>query len=191
MRNNFVPTLVLLCACVGVPHTATAIKGDSEQPIQISADRAWFDNKAGVTVYSGNVRVTQGSIVITADQMTLYKKDERLERAVMRGAPATFEQMPDEGPGPTRGQALHIEYRAETNEIELRGEARVSQGGDEIAGKIIRYNTEHERVAATSDPEGGQRVEVIITPRQRESGEDGGSQETPAAPEHPEVEPRP
>ena len=59
--------LILIAASLGAPWAVMAMTGDREQPIHIEADSVDIDDKKGVSIYRGNVRMTQGSIVLTAD----------------------------------------------------------------------------------------------------------------------------
>ena len=60
-------TLSFVCAAA----SALAEQGDRDKPIQIEADRASLDQLKGVTVYEGNVVVTQGTILLRAAQVTV------------------------------------------------------------------------------------------------------------------------
>ena len=85
-------TLSFVCAAA----SALAEQGDRDKPIQIEADRASLDQLKGVTVYEGNVVVTQGTILLRAAQVTVTQdKNGGGDVAVARGNPATFRQKRD------------------------------------------------------------------------------------------------
>jgi lipopolysaccharide export system protein LptA len=157
--------LLAAAACLAAAHGATALESDRGQPVQIQADHAEIDRRAGRTVYSGNVRIAQGSIVIQADEVVLLMKDGEFESAVIKGEPATFEQRPEGADSPTRGSARTMTYLAGESVVELKDGARVQQGGDEVAGELIRYDVKEQRVLAAGGDENGGRVQMTITPR--------------------------
>ena len=72
-------TVLLTVPGLTFSHWATALDSDRDQPIQIVADVAVRDELAGETRYEGNVVLTQGSLVITADT-ALYPPQHRRGR---------------------------------------------------------------------------------------------------------------
>ena len=48
-----------------------ALSTDREQPIQIEADAAELDDASGITVYTGNVLVTQGTMRLWGNRLTI------------------------------------------------------------------------------------------------------------------------
>ena len=63
-------------------NTTWALDSDKEQPIQIVADVAVRDEVAGETRYEGNVVLTQGSLQITADKLSIQHSDSGADRIV-------------------------------------------------------------------------------------------------------------
>ena len=63
---------VLLALLWLAPIAGNALPGDRDQPIHITADKALRDEVEGVTVYSGNVELVQGSMELEADKLTIY-----------------------------------------------------------------------------------------------------------------------
>jgi len=66
------PILLSLGAALG-SVSAWALPNDSQQPIHISADDAQLDDKQGVATYTGGVIITQGSMKITGNTVTLTR----------------------------------------------------------------------------------------------------------------------
>ena len=66
-RNARVPdrrALALLLAALAAP--ALALEADRQQPMQINSDRFESGMDTNTTVLTGNVRITQGSLVVYA-----------------------------------------------------------------------------------------------------------------------------
>lgn len=153
--------------------------GDKEQPIHIEADRVDIDDKKGISVYQGKVRVTQGSMVMTADTVTTYAvgnkqaKERELEKLIAVGAPAHYRQLLDTKDPVTskneemRAQGQRIEYFAREERLVLQGAGHLWKGGDEFSGNVIEYNTAQETVKAAMDPAGQERVHAVIQPRRK------------------------
>ena len=139
--------LPLLLASQG----AGALSTDKDQDIEIYADSAVLDELNNTSIYTGNVIVTQGSIRITGDRMTIYNDDdEELEVLIMEGRPATHKQLPDNSEVYDQSRALTMEYHEKKNLIYLIKEAWSKQGDGEISGACIEYDTEKNRARAWS-----------------------------------------
>ena len=158
--------------------TASALTTDSEQPIQVEADFVELDEGTGITVYKGNVIVTQGSIRMTGDQLTVnFTDDQELKDAYLEGRPAYFKQRPDNKDYDTEGEARQIEYHARESLLYLIEAAKLTQGPKLFSGHRITYDTERSILTArkarsTEIPGGGPtpptgRVKLIIPPKKK------------------------
>ncbi|ADJ27267.1 lipopolysaccharide transport periplasmic protein LptA [Nitrosococcus watsonii] len=146
-------------------ETALALSSDSEQPIHIEADRGELDDREQVAVYSGNVHLTQGTLRIDSDTLTIYYTlDKKLEKAVAEGQPAWYRQRPDNSKEDIRAKALRMEYHADTTTIHLLQKAHIWQGTNEFTGDRIVYNTERDIVRGEGSETGVGRIHVTIHP---------------------------
>ena len=145
---------------------ASALPEDRDQPIHITADQALRDEKKGVTVYSGNVHMTQGSLHITASKITIFHTAEELDRIIAEGAPATLQQQPDPNKGPVHARAQVITYYRTEERVHLQREAHIEQDGAIVTGNSIDYLVAEQLVKADSDQkQSGTRVQVVIPPQ--------------------------
>ncbi|VEW10467.1 Lipopolysaccharide export system protein lptA precursor [Moraxella caviae] len=143
--------------------TANALPSDSKQPIRLLADKATYVERTGVTTYSGNVTVEQGTLKIAADNITLNLDNNRsIKNAVATGRPATMQQVVTKEKGLAKGQANRIDYDTTTGIITLTGNAKLTQAGASFSGNVIRYSLSKGDVEANAG--GGQRVELIFPP---------------------------
>jgi lipopolysaccharide export system protein LptA len=166
------PELALALGLVVGPGPTAALTSDRTQPVTIEADQAELDDLKRVTTYQGRVIVTQGSLRITGDRMVLYYDENReVTRAESFGKPATYEQLPDGEKEPVKARASRMEYLVKEGVIELYGDAQVIQAGDSLTGSRITYDTVNDRVKATRAGDQGDRVRVILTPKNQ--GEKG------------------
>ena len=72
-----------------VPPLAIALPEDRNQPIQLEASRGQIDQKTGVSVYEGNVVISQGSMRLNADVATIHIKDGGFQRMEATGNRST------------------------------------------------------------------------------------------------------
>lgn len=170
--------LLALTLWLGIAPGASALSSDRDQPINIRADRVRIDEHKGISEYSGHVELTQGSIVLTADQLTVYQSQGKLQRIEAHGTPARFKQLPDNSRKAIEAYAEQMEYRAGSERLLLTGQARVTQGGNVFSGHTISYDTRRSTVTARKDDSesGGGRVHAIIQPAGSANGPANGTE---------------
>jgi lipopolysaccharide export system protein LptA len=163
--------MAVLCGCaLTAPRPALALATDSAQDIEIVANTSEIDDRRNVTIFTGQVIVTQGSIRITGDKMTLYYNEQNdIDTLVMEGNPAIYSQLPDASSVRDEARARRMEYQKLKNLIILIEQAQVRQASGSLSGQRIEYDTALSRVRATSEPAGkqtetkpGERVKIII-----------------------------
>lgn len=155
--------LVILTILIAVPMFAHALPSDAQQPIRLLADKATYVERTGVTTYSGNVSIEQGTLKIAADNITVnLSTDRKINNAIATGHPATVQQVVTQEKGLAKGQANKIDYNAVTGIITLTGNAKLTQAGASFSGNTIRYSLKLGDVEANAS--GGKRVELIFPP---------------------------
>ena len=172
--------LLLLSAILLVNVQVGALTTDKDQPIEIEADTAELDDLKGVTIYRGNVIVTQGSIRMTGETMTVYYNEQKdLDTVIMEGHPATYRQLPDNSEVYDEAEALRMEYYETKNLIVLIDQAVVKQEGLRFSGSRIDYDTLRSQIKAKGDTkaggettEGSGRVKITIKPKNKENKEE-------------------
>lgn len=165
LRRN--RTVAVACAaCIGLaPVAAYALTSDRDEPITIEADRVDIDEKTGLSTYTGNVRLAQGSTRIAAETITVLRQGKRLDMVTALGAPARYAQRPDNATEDVEAQASRIEFAAPEGVLVLSGEAELHQGGSRFNGSRIEYDTQRDLVRAAGSNDGaGGRIRVIIQP---------------------------
>jgi lipopolysaccharide export system protein LptA len=151
------------------PGALLALSADKDQPIQVEADTVEIDDRRGMSVYRGNVRLTQGSILLRADTLTVHHPQRKLEKAIAEGGPAHYQQDLDDNQGQVKAQAQRMEYSAGEQVIVLSGRAQLWQNGNQFNGNHIRYDMQTDVVRAQRDEAGKERVQVTIQ-RANEAG---------------------
>jgi len=159
---------------LSLPSLAQALPDDAQQPIQITADNARFDEKSGEALYRGNVQIVQGTLRVNGDTLTL-KVDAQgnLQTARTLGKQAHYEQKTDPAKGLVKADANEIIFDNNTGVITLLGNAVLRQDSANFSGPRIVYSTLRKQIEATGDST--QRVQLTFPPSARNGGK------TPAA----------
>lgn len=138
---------------------------DADQPIHIQADRAEMDQNSGTVVYRGSVEAVQGSMRVTADEMTVEIRDRKVVRITATGQPARYQQQLDAEQGQVRADARTIIYHTQDERVDLQGDAFLEQGGNELAGELIHYDIVAGKVNAEAGED--EPVQVTLQPASR------------------------
>jgi len=169
---------------------------DKDQPIQVEADKAQLDDKNNVSIYTGNVVLTQGSIRMTGNKMTVYNtENHELDTLIMEGSPATYRQLPDDSKVYDEAEAKTIKYFELKNQVLLIDNAVVRQEDFFMRGDRIEYDTKLNRAKAESKPATAsgpeakkkERVKVILKKKKKESSDapaESSGQASPPATQH-------
>ena len=146
-----------------------------QQTIDIKAKYLILDEKKSISKYKGNVLFTKGLLVIKADTVTLYSKNEELIKAIVKGSPADVQHQPD-NEEKVHAQAKHMEFFVKEDRLVLKKNAFVDQGNRHFSGEYIEYDTRQRIITAagnqnkqfnaenTKSTPPKERVHVIIGP---------------------------
>jgi len=176
-----------------------AERADRDKPTNIEADRLQYDDTTQTTVFTGNVLLTKGTIVIRGDRLVLRQFAEGQQTAVATGRRASFRQKRDGMEQIINGLANDIEYDSRSETLKLTGDGLIKRLEcdvviDEITGGVIIYNAQSEQftVDGKAPGETSGRVRIIIQPRPDGSAAAGsgpgarsGSTPTPCPPGQP------
>ena len=166
-----VKSLALAALLLGPCFQAIALPEDSSQPIRIQANTANLDDRRNIAVYTGDVIVTQGTMRLTGNEVTLTTDAEgEVRKIVSVGNLATFKQTPNPGKGPVNARGRTIEYYAAEERVVLINNAHLDQDGNTFEGEYVTYNVAEEVVDAGRPGENAEqpdRIEMVIQPRNR------------------------
>lgn len=157
-------TRLALAAALLLPCLAWGLSSDRNQPIQIEADRATLDEKAGTSVYEGNVFMKQGTLTLRGQRMTVQVRDSQVIRITIDGKPASFSQRPDGADSDQHAEADHIEYHTAEQRLVLQGNALIRQSDKEqFSSNRIVFRLRDNTVSA-GDASSGSRVRITLQP---------------------------
>jgi lipopolysaccharide export system protein LptA len=160
-----------LALALGISDPAWPLEDDSRQPIFIEADGATYDDNTGVSVYTGSVEVTQGSMLLNSDKLVVYTKARKPYKFVATGDPVTFKQTPKPGDEDVHGRSMTAEYYTETETLVMIEKAVVWQGEDTYASERIEYDRKNAIVKAGQASSNGKRVHITLHPKEAKEKE--------------------
>lgn len=160
----------LFALWLGFPGGAFAEQADRDKPVHLEADAVTLDDIKKLSVYEGNVILSQGTILLRADRVQVTQNADGLDLVTASGRPVAFRQKLDGREEFIEGFSDRVEYHGGTGQLELIGQARLRRGADELRGARISYNanTEFYKVAGepgVQTPSG--RVRAVIRPKPR------------------------
>jgi lipopolysaccharide export system protein LptA len=181
MRRLRIPLLAIAAALI-LP-AAQAERADREKEVVLLADKGLADDNRKVSTFEGNVVITQGTMRVTANKVTLSEKGT-FKCYVAQGAPVTFRQKRDNVDEWVEGFAERAEFDDQTDVLKLFNRARVKSGQNEITGDFISYDMRREVAEVTGGQSGkplpstpDQRVKVIILPPKKTPAKDEPTRE--------------
>ncbi|MBR9814660.1 lipopolysaccharide transport periplasmic protein LptA [bacterium] len=130
-------------------------------PLSIDADKAELDEQRGVSIYSGDVRLTQGNLTLTGQQLTIRRVDDDDNiRATMRGEPAVLTQGATPGQAAVTATAGNMTYETANRRLLLESGAELRRGEDVLTAERIEYSVDAQRMQASGT--GNERVRITI-----------------------------
>lgn len=169
----------LLTITLSSPY-ALALESDFDQPIHVSSVKQHAKLKTNTLTFTDEVLLTQGSIKITADKLTVIRGAEpNHEIMVAEGNVATFHQIQDDGK-PLDAEAKTITYDVSQGKITLTKNAQVKQLDSKISGTKIIYHIATEELNVTTDQTKKERVKTVFLPAQFEKNKDKKETHSPS-----------
>lgn len=114
--------------------------------------------------FSGNVRIDVEGGRIECEAADLEFRDHILTLATIEGSPATFEMRRPDSEEVTYAEAEQLRYNLADGVVTFAGNAKITEGGNQIASNSLVYNILERRINAQSTGEGEDRVKITYTP---------------------------
>ncbi|MFT6552371.1 MAG: lipopolysaccharide export system protein LptA [Zhongshania marina] len=149
---------------LSLSQLALSLPDDRRKAINLSSDRAVYERNQGI--YIGNVNMSQGSLKIRADKLTIVESDRKVQKVIAEGTPAYFEQQPRADEGVVIASAQRIEYSLQQEEILLQKNASITHQGSKISGDRVVYSGRKQTVVADGGSnEKDNRVKMTLQPQ--------------------------
>jgi len=184
------PLLILLRASLaalmlaGVATAVMAERADRTKPMNIEADAMRYDDLKQTSVFTGNVLVTKGTIIIRGARIDVRQDPEGYQYGVVTAAPgklAYYKQKRDSGVDEwTEGEGEVIEYDSRADNVKFIRRAVMrrligAKPNDESSGALIVYDQSNDTFTVNGSPlppgasvatgAQGSRVKAILTPK--------------------------
>lgn len=174
MKTQVLALTIALC-CM----PALAEKADRSRPMNIEADSMKYDDLKQTSVFTGNVVISKGTLVLRAARIEVRQDPDGYQYGVATGEPgkpAFFRQKRDGVEEFIEGEAESIDYNGKADAVTFSRKAvirrlRGATVNDETSGSTIRYDLGSDVFsvdggpanAAPGNPTG--RVRAMLTPR--------------------------
>ena len=145
-----------------------AEKADRSKPVNLEADTVTLDDIKKISVYQGNVILSQGTLTLHADRIQVTQNADGIDKISASGRPAAFRQKVDGREEFIEGFSERIEFDSANSQLELIGQAQLRRGGDELRGAQISYNSNTEFYKVVGQPDAktpSGRVRAVIRPK--------------------------
>lgn len=157
---------------------AQAERADRDKPTTIDSDKLNHDDQKQITIFTGNVVLTKGTLVMRGDRMEMWQDAVGNYFGIMTGKPARFRQKRDVPNEYMEGEALRLDYDGKEEIVILTDNAimRRLEGDvlkDQVSGDRLTYNNVTERYVVESG-QGQPRSRMFLMPK-------GDSKTGPAA----------
>jgi len=154
---------------LGVAHGENA---DKDKPMNIEADELVHDDLNQLTVFTGRVLVTKGTLVLKGERIEVREDPQGFQYGVItpeRGKRAYYRQKREAVNEFMEGEALRIEYDGRLDRVTLLDQAvlrryRGTVLNDEMSGQLITYDHLSETFRVGSGPA------LAATPSARANG---------------------
>lgn len=183
MKKLPVSLLLALAALAAAPVQAE--KADRDKPMNIEADALRYDDIRQISVFTGRVVVTKGTIVIRGARVEVRQDADGYQFGLVTAspeAPAYYRQKRDGLDEFMEGEADTIEYDGKADRVRLvrNAQLRRLRGGvlaDEMNGNLIVYDNSTDVFTVDGGPRSGNataqgkptapsgRVRAVLTPR--------------------------
>ena len=173
--------LVLLSA-LAAAGAAWAEDADRMKPMNAESDHLRYDDARQTSVFTGNVVITKGTIVIRGAQVEVKQDAQGNQFGTVLGNPGYFKQKREGLNEFIEGEGKRIEYDSRDEIVRFIGDAVMrrylgTQQNDETRGNVIVYNSRTEVFTVEGSPSGSTpgnpsgRVRATLTPVPREGGQ--------------------
>jgi len=173
--TRFVSVLAAGLFCVGAAQAEAA---DKDKPMNIEADVLRYDDAKQTSVFTGNVVLTKGTIIMRGQQIEVQQDAQGNQVGVLTGStasPGFFRQKREGLDEWIEGEGVRIDYDSKSEIVRFTGSAvlrryRGSQINDEARGNLIVYNSATEVFTVRGNEPGRDaanpsgRVRAMLTP---------------------------
>lgn len=168
-NHHFWPTFMATLALILLSQAAWAERADRDKPTLIDSDRLDHDEQRQITVFTGNVVLTKGTLVMRGNRMEMWQDPAGNYFGTLTGDPARFRQKRDGLNEFMEGESRRLDYDGKEELVTLTGNAimRRLEGDvlkDQVSGDRLTYNNLSDKYQVESG-DGQGRSRMFLMPR--------------------------
>ena len=145
---------------------------DLNEKVQINADYMHLNIESGNSVYTGNVNISQGDLVLAGDKIIVQQDNNAIKRITVTGKPARYTHVTDNGE-PIAAESEKMVYDANQNKLVMTVNAILKQPDHRVSSQKIIYDTKKRIIVAGDKKESkasatstdSNRVNITLTPK--------------------------
>jgi lipopolysaccharide export system protein LptA len=184
LSRTSIRALIAALLLAGTVTLAQAEAADRNKPMNIEADAMRYDDLKQTSVFTGNVVVTKGTIIIRGDRIDVRQDPEGYQYGVVTmatpGKLAYFKQKRSTGVDEwIEGQGEEIDYDSRADNVKFIRQAVMrrligAKVNDESSGPLIVYDQSNDTFTVNGstlppnagvDAKAGGRVRAVLTPK--------------------------
>ena len=145
------------------------------EQIQIVADKLITNNAEKFAEFEGDVRASQGNLVITSERLRIYYKDDPDRNEDQTGSQESIKRVVASGnvvvvSEKYKAETDRVEYDLDTRVLVLIGEnSTVTSGKNILSGSKITVNRKNGQIKVDSSPQ--KRVKAVFYPKEKASNQ--------------------
>ena len=169
------PFALLFLLGVLFTNPVLAERADRDKPVHLESDRATVkntglsNNENRVSVFTGNVVLTQGTMTIRSDKMEIEENKDGFQNFIAYGNLVSYRQKSEGKNEYVEGWGERMEFDSKTDKVEFFKQARLRRGADEVHGEYISYEskTEFFQVNNGTNTNAKNRVRAVIQQKKK------------------------
>lgn len=134
--------------------------------------------ETGYSVYTGQVKISQGELVLTGDKVTVQQGKDEIEQITVSGTPARYNHVTEKGET-IEAESEQMVYTASKNKLVMTTNASLKQPDHQVSSQKITYDTLKKIIIAgdkssrsdNKKPDEKERVNITLTPKKQEQSE--------------------
>lgn len=150
-----------------------AERADRDKPMHLEADQVLIDDAQQISTFTGNVQISQGTMLIRGDKIVVVQDKEGYKHGTAYGHTASFRQKREGLDEYVEGYGERIEYDTRAETVDFYVQARVVRDLDDVRGEHITYSQKTDvfqvhsgdGAPANAPPK---RVRAVLQPKPRE-----------------------
>lgn len=139
LRDLLIASTLAIALPAGFSHAADLAFGTSREtsdlPVQVEADQLSVNQKDGTAVFSGDVQISQGEMLLSAPEvLVVYAEDSKKIVRLQASGGVTVVN------GPDAAEAREANYDIDAGTVLLTGNVLVTQGQNVMTGDRVTIN---------------------------------------------------